>query len=283
MIFIIGNPRSGTSMLRLMLTMHPRLHLPPECGFMLWWYDTYADWCAEDTKTRLESFLDDLLRSQKIEFWNIDRNALASYVKERSPSDYAELCKLVYRFHAKMAGKEEAAIGDKNNFHLEHLETLRLLFPEAKFIHIIRDGRDVAVSYRKLHRKKSASPYRPDLPIDIDRIAYEWCRNIQTIEAGLKHVDSMTVRYEDLVRQPKYELECICEHLNVSYNVDMLLFHQQNRLKKLEPEEFSDWKHKTFLPIDDSAIGQYQQLSHEDIERFEQQAEEILRRYGYIT
>lgn len=43
-IFILGNPRSGTTLLQLMLACHPRLAVPPECGFALWLYDRYGDW-----------------------------------------------------------------------------------------------------------------------------------------------------------------------------------------------------------------------------------------------
>ncbi|MEE2987827.1 MAG: sulfotransferase, partial [Nitrospinota bacterium] len=68
-LFIIGNPRSGTTLLRLMLTCHPNICIPPESGFMIDLYKTYYR-CQVDSKS-LQNFITDVLSSQKMETWKI--------------------------------------------------------------------------------------------------------------------------------------------------------------------------------------------------------------------
>ncbi len=80
--FIIGNPRSGTTLLRLMLNNHPLISVPPECGFAVWLYEKYK---AENflDKSIVRNFIADVVKSRKFETWGIDKEAIeASYYLE---------------------------------------------------------------------------------------------------------------------------------------------------------------------------------------------------------
>ena len=65
--FILGNPRSGTTLLRLMLDAHPKMTVPPECGFIVWFYDKYKSWSDSDKSTlNIQMFIEDLQTAKKI-------------------------------------------------------------------------------------------------------------------------------------------------------------------------------------------------------------------------
>src|SRR3972149_1986006 len=99
-VFVIGNPRSGTTLLRLMLNNHRNIVVPPECGFAVWWYAKYKDWSKDSCQGHhcLDRFLKDLMTSKKIETWNLDFGALGKYIQSVKPFNYAELVSCIYIF-----------------------------------------------------------------------------------------------------------------------------------------------------------------------------------------
>ena len=286
-LFIIGNPRSGTSLFRLLLTCHPNIIIPPESSFMIWWYDKYGDWSKEDVlSSRLDKFLIDLLGSKKIEFWKLDKEVLTEQILKETPANYTELMDVIYWTYVRRETGPTLFWGDKNNYYLGHVDSLLKLYPKAKFIHIIRDGRDVATSYMGLNKIKHTSKYAPRLPNEIREIAKDWNNNIKKIHVSfqkLPETQRLEVKYESLADKPVEFLEKICAFLNISYSSEMLNFYEKNQQKSLEPEEFNSWKKRNLKNIDTSAVGKYKtQLSKEEISNFEEIAHEVLKLYNYI-
>jgi len=284
MFFIIGNPRSGTSLFRLLLTSHSNIHIPPESGFMIWWQRVYKDWTWSDDTIKLDTFLSDLFTSKKFEFMELDRQGLFDFLNKQQPRNYADISQMIYKYHAIKAGKETALIGDKNNFHLKHIADLDQLFPKAKFVHIIRDGRDVATSYIDMSKIDSQSDYRPRLPSAVADIATEWHNNIHSVQNGFSRLPTsrfLEIRYEDLVLDTENTLTKVCAFLGQVYEPAMLDFYLQNQETKLEPDEFMAWKARTRGKIDSSAIGKWQNLSQDDIANFEKICGDILQNYNY--
>ena len=95
-IFILGNPRSGTSLLRLMLHSHSHISIPPESHFFLWLEDKYKDWNI----SRLENYIIDLCASTKFETWNINHEDLLVFLKKQRISSYGHLTSLVHYFYS---------------------------------------------------------------------------------------------------------------------------------------------------------------------------------------
>ena len=285
-VFVIGNPRSGTSLLRLMLTNHPEICIPPECGFLQWWYDKYRNWSIKDSvnRPRVTEYIDDLSVSKKIETWNIDYKDLAERILTFQPANYAELSSLPYLEYAKSRNKYPLYWGDKNNYYIGHLELLLSIYPEAKFIFIIRDGRDVACSYRNLNNLKTESPYKPKLSQNIRSIAEEWSGNNKIILNFSRQLNSNKhfIRYEDLVLHSKSELHKICEFLQIPFSEEMLHYFEKNILEETEPKEMMDWKKKTLEKPDVSNIGKYvHMLTSEEVSIFNSSAREILNYFNY--
>jgi hypothetical protein len=286
-VFIIGNPRSGTTLLRLMITSHPAIVVPPECGFAVWWQKKYSDWNVAAASTdRASEFIRDLVSSKKFETWNLDAQSLLQEIRKTKPSDYSALVSLIYTIYARARKPAFTRWGDKNNFHVQHVNDLRALFPNAQFVHIIRDGRDVACSYRDLGKKEMQSAYAPRLHTDIAAIASEWNKNVEAVRAAFAAMpkgQGFEVRYEDLVADSEATLRKLCDFLGDEYHPQMLEYHLLNQRETLEPKEFLQWKQKTLEAPDKSALGKFRdELTAQEIAAFEKIASGTLKLYHYL-
>lgn len=274
--FIIGNPRSGTSLLRLMLNNHPLISVPPECGFVVWLHEKYKEESFLD-KNVVENFITDVMKSRKFETWGVDRETIESFVLSRSFQQYKEIASAIYFAFALKIGKSPALIGDKNNYYIKHIETLKEIFNSPKFIFIVRDGRDVACSYRELSLKNISSIYAPNIPSSLELMANEWAVNNSLILKELNE-QSLFVSYEDLVSDTSQTLGRICSFLNVVFSESMLEYYEHND----EPLEFLQWKSKTLEKPDAGNVGKYKNiLTHDEVMLFESLAGETLSAFGY--
>ncbi|VVT06242.1 Sulfotransferase family protein [Marinobacter salarius] len=273
--FILGNPRSGTSLFRLMLNNHPEIVVPPECGFAEWLYEEFGG--EEMSESTYRQFLLKVFKTRKFETWELNFDEILYSIKTSKPSNYQELVREIYRGYARKFGKDSAYFGDKNNYYINNVEKLEKIFPNCKKIFIVRDGRDVACSYLELEHKNIDSIYSPNLTKDVTKIAREWCKSV-AIMTSWTSGGAISIRYEDLVLDPNATLQKVCEFLNVAYSENMLDYYKNND----EPEEFKAWKGKTFEPIEGSSVGRYKrELSLEQLADFERISKEMLEKAGY--
>ena len=119
--FILGNPRSGTSLFRIILQQHPEIVAPPECGFSQWWLEKYHDWKEVDNNSnRLSEFLTDLLGSKKIETWELSKEKIEGIILNEQPSNYSDLVACIYfSYEDSYTGIKN--IVDKNNYYINHI------------------------------------------------------------------------------------------------------------------------------------------------------------------
>ena len=282
--FILSNPRSGSSLLRIICDSNQNLCVPPECGFLEWWYDKYRDWNSNDINNgeRINSFCEDLASSKKFETWGFDMLKLKSNILENKPTTYAQLVGLVYVTYAEIKNKSNVKWGDKNNYYITKLSLLYKLYPNAKYIHLIRDGRDVATSYMELKNIKSDSKYFPQLPTEINEIATEWLLNNNIIYTHCSALDKdqyLLLKYEDVLRDTENVCKKVCDFLGVEYDSNMLVYYLG---ASKEPKATIDWKVKTSQKPDTLNINKYEKLlSHQQINAFNNIAGSMLDKYGY--
>lgn len=285
--FLLGNPRSGTSLLRLMLDNHPLVTSPPECGFAHWWLNKYEFWIPQGKKySEIDSFLEDILSSKKIDTWNLDRARLRQELMAIPRKQYSDLVDSVYLAYARKSMKAPTIIVDKNNYYIYHLKDLPRIWPDALYLHIVRDGRDVACSYLEVNTLQTDSPYKPDLPTSLEMIAREWHQNNQNILSFLAMQGSdrsLTIRYEDLIINTADILSRICSFLKIDYSESMLNYHRVQSRHSKEPKETLDWKKKTLEKPDATRISRYKtELERDQIEMFDRIAFQTLKRFNYV-
>jgi hypothetical protein len=227
MPFVVGAPRSGTTLLRLMLDAHPELAVPPETWFLR------AAVGLRGRGTRLRDRLFELVTD--FPTWDdmhLSRREFRRALDAVEPFDLADGVRAFYRLYAERQGKPRW--GDKTPAYSAYLGAIERLLPEARFVHLIRDGRDVAVSVRPLW-------FAPG--DDIRTLARDWrdrVRRARRLGRGCRHY--LEVRYEDLVRTPRAELERLAAFLELPYDPAMERYHESGgaRIAELETRRRAD-------------------------------------------
>ena len=186
----------------------------------------------------------------------------------------------VYLTYAIKNKKKSELFGDKNNYFINEIDKLYGLFPDSKYVVLIRDGRDVAASYKKLSQKKITSRYSPKLANDICIIAEEWVSNMKKLNHLRKGKNKIIfIRYEDILNNPERELSGLFDFLGVKYEPKVLSFYEKND----EPNDFLQWKGMTTEKINKGNAGSYKKkLTTKEIERFNLIATSQLQEFGYL-
>lgn len=282
-VFIIGYPRSGTTLLRLMMNKHPRICVPPEAAFLAWLHRDFGEFSF--SASAVHDFLVALSGTRKIENWKLDFAELERELIARTPANYAELCDGVYDYYIRRILRRSVdMVGDKNNTYLNEIDLLASLYPDAKFIHIVRDGRAVAASCLDLAARSFTSRYAPRLPGTLPEIAAHWNASIDTILRSLSALDRdrhFTVRFENLVVNSASELRRLCGFLGVDFEQDMLRFHQTDESDGLEPEDYMQWKSKNRMQLQSDEARRHLKLTPEQREHFWALSGANLGRLGY--
>ena len=173
---------------------------------------------------------------------------------------------------AKRQGK--SIWGMKIMREIKNMPRYASVWPNAKFIHIVRDGRDVAASQVLEH---SSWGYK-----DIDSAAEKWASLLKKVRSFTKVHDVIEIRYEDLIRSPEMTLRNLFSFLGVSWD-DSVLNHQN-----VEHSMFNSGKsHPSFdaikKPLNNNAVGRYKRdLSEEQLISFNNIASEELMLRGYL-
>lgn len=275
-LFVIGNPRSGTSLLRIMLNSHKNITIPPECGFIHWWYSSYKGW---EKTSSISDFIKDFKTSKKIETWGIDFRKLENYLKDKTIEDYSTLVKFVIEFYGenKLNKTTQKILGDKNNYYIKYLDELNSIMPSSKYLFLIRDPKDVFCSYRGISELKSDSKYIPKLPNEIKPFINEWCDNHNQVLNFIDNTNDINyhiVFYEDLVLDTEKTLLEINDFLDIDFDNNMLRYFEYND----EPIELLGWKKKTLKPPDSKSVGGYKnKLTKSEISEIDDKTNYIIK------
>ena len=218
--FIVGVGRSGTTLLRLMLDAHPEMAIPSETYFV----PPLIREARKHKPAPVDVLLDAIVRNDhhRWDDHGIDEAELRDRLEHlRSPAPGAA----VRAFFELYAEKHDATRwGDKTPLYLKEMKRIHSAVPEASFIHMIRDGRDVALSYS--NRLRSMDPPRePPRPA---KLAKRWQRLILRGRRTAQALPSYReVRYEELVAEPERVLLEICAPLELDFDPAMTRYHER--------------------------------------------------------
>lgn len=281
MPFIVGLGRSGTTLLRMMLDAHVELAIPPEQGFI----PKVSDMDEERKKPRRAFFK---VVTKRLA-WNdcgIPPEVFEAELEKIPDFMVSEGIRCFYRLYASRFGK--VRYGDKTPPYRSHMPTIERLLPEARFVHLIRDGRDVALSRKGLWFEDAEH---------IEDLASRW---VETIRVAREHSQMLRhyveVRYEDLITKPDSVLRRICDFIEIDYDPGMLRYYENaaQRLDELKTRYNKDGSVRvaaeqqrailegTTRPPDETRIGRWkQEMEPRDVERFEVVAGHTLKDLDY--
>jgi hypothetical protein len=282
MPIVVGVSRSGTTLLRLMLDAHPEIAVPYETQFL----GDVLQLRSPGDALRAQ-FYDTVLGAITWDDFHLDAEAFRRELDTLEPFTLTRGLRCFYTMYARRFGKRR--YGDKTPGYCLYMVGIAQLLPEAHFIHMIRDGRDVALSLRHLWFGPG-----PDLAAQ----AREWVSWIRAAREQAKSCERyLEVRYEDLLADPERVLRRVCAFVDLRYTPSMLRYHERAAERMSEVgewrrdgvlwaprEQLAAIHHFTSHRPDQSRAGRWRhEMSPEERASFEAIAGDMLEHCGYET
>jgi sulfotransferase family protein len=265
-VLVLGVRRSGTTLLRVMLDRHSELAVPDESYFVPQLADRHF------RRVDPDEFVDDLRRIDTLAEWGVSLEKVRARLTERMPIGAA--IATVYSVYAEERSKTRW--GDKTPMYMQNLRLLERLFPDALFVHLIRDGRDAALSFLSMPKGLMTETWMQ--PRDVAGFAGQWRAEVKAAQRLGRRVGDeryLEVRYEDLVGDVESVLRRISTFVRLPYepamanytgNVDVSTKPHQQSLERPPTAGLRDWR---------------LQMSPEDIGAFDRVAGDLLDELGY--
>jgi hypothetical protein len=217
---VVGVGRSGTTLLRLMLDAHPQLAIPAETHFIPGLIEAARDRATTDQLAEL------IIGARNWGDFNLDAGDLVERVGALERPDAGGVVRAFFELYAERAGKPRW--GDKTPIYVTSMTAIGAALDEARFVHLIRDGRDVALS----RRRRGMGAGKP-----IADTAQRWRRRIERARADARRLRGryLELRFEDLVADPEPSLRRVCELVELDYDLAMLDYpaHAGGRLAEM--------------------------------------------------
>jgi hypothetical protein len=287
--FVVGVGRSGTTLLRMMLDAHPQLAMPPETHFVPQFIQASGR-LRFSPRTATKTIVDD--QHRRWDDFGLEPGELRAELEGQQPFNTAHALRAFYGLYAKRHGKQRW--GDKTPDYVRKMRKIQNTLPEARFIHVIRDGRDAGLSQNNRIARRGKDPVKPK------EMARRWRKRIIKSRLDAEQVEGyMEVRYEDLVLDTETVLRRVCEHIELDYDPAMLTYHERagERLqemagalpaKKGRPEREAGERvaaHALTMepPKQDRVAVWKREMSEAENAEFEEAAGHILDELGYET
>jgi LPS sulfotransferase NodH len=269
-IFLVGCPRSGTTLLSAILHAHPRIAMPPETRFLLPVYRErlqFGDLTVEENRRRLAERMTG--RGTRFRDLGLRRKDVIEKIVAGPPT-VGSAAGTIWREFAYSRGK--ARWGEKRPAYWRDMALILRLFPEAQVIHLVRDGRACAASLKQVHWWRSGVPGAIAAWVLADR-------ELRRAGRRLPADSYYRLRYEDLLADPRTELGALCEFLGEDFDAAML--DHASAAQDIVPARKS-WHVRTKGELDPARIDAWRTvLTPREIGLFEQVAAAPLRRNGY--
>ncbi|MDP6041716.1 MAG: sulfotransferase [Candidatus Latescibacteria bacterium] len=269
-IFVVSAPRSGSTLFRLVLDAHPNIAVPPPA----WLYELIRPFVySYGTPMSDENFLElceDSLKTPTITRWNLGVDP-ATVASQCETKDFKGIFSLLHRIYADSTGKQRW--GEKTPRNSFWIDEILEDFPDAQFLHIVRDGRDMAIDIADSPQMRPYSLYSG---------ATVWRRYVKAIRESASRLNPsqfFEVKYEDMCADPEAELKKVCAFLGEDYD-SVMLSHQTS-------SQASGWasdpQHaKSGRPITTDYCEMYKaRLSTTDAGHLESVFADLLKAYDY--
>lgn len=214
-LFIVGMPRSGTKLVRDLLNNHSFISISEiETNFLPIWQKNWTKYGDLSKIRNFKKFYNEMKTYTYFMYMNENKNLIQF-------SDWYNLCtnytiqdvfESLIRHDTNVSEGTNVIWGDKSPDYIRYLPTLNNLFPEARFIHIIRDVRDYCLSINMAWGKNML------------RAAQRWCDDVNKVQKNSKKLEDkyLEIKYENLISDPKSVLKNICSFLEIEYDEKMI-------------------------------------------------------------
>ena len=263
--FILGSGRNGSTLLASILNAHKDVFVPPE-QFILPYtiFKRYLKfyWSINNLK---QDVLNTIKMPNQTLNWKVDLRKI-----ELKDKGMASLFNSIYRSYAKQVKGDVKIWGDKTPLNIHFLNFIYPEFSNAKYIFLIRDPRDVALSYKKLTDHKAKNT---------DFAIWKWNDSVKMLDYLLARTDVLIIKYEELVCNPERELKKILSYLEISE--DMSILSSKSGASDMGVGDHS-FHQNLDKPINSSSVGKWKlELQDLDIKYAEQHTKLNRKRFDY--
>lgn len=274
-ILIMSSERSGSNLVRRMLAAHPQVAAPPPPHLWRVLQPLLPYYGALDVEANWRKLCDDALAMTQVP---------SSHLKWKHELTLAEVLPHVRRrnssglfgalYDAYAAREQKSVWTCKENNLFDHAFRILDVYPETKVIYLVRDGRDVACSIKKVPTHDQHAYF----------IAREWrdeqIKCISVWQDTLGGGRARMCRYEELISDPEREVRELCAFLELEFDARMLEFHADPESKS-DAQKTGFWKNLDKPVMQDNSAKFLRELSGAEIEVFEAVAADVLEMLGY--
>jgi hypothetical protein len=280
-VFVVGMNRSGTTLLRMMLDAHPQLTIPPETHFVP---DLIK--AVREPGATPEDALEAMKSAREWgDFGFSDEEMLA---RLRALPKLRPGAAVRTFYEAYMAEQGKPRWGEKTPTYVQKMKLIQRALPEARFVHVIRDGRDVALSVLD----------RTVRDLTAGDVARRWRKKVRKAREDAPDLEHYTeVRYEDLILDTEAVLRRVSEFADLPWDDAMLTYHERSgerlkemaralpaegRAKELSVERRMATHAMTTKPPSVDRVARWRtQMTAEQRAEFEAEAGDLLAELGY--
>lgn len=251
--FIFGSGRNGSTLLNVILNQHSKLFLPSEQYFLgnsIIKYQLYNYIVWRDL---VKIIYGELIAQAENHSWNFSPNEIINeaFYFEKPRRSLETLIHHIYSNYARLTKQGSITWGDSTPYNTRYINEIYGCFPKAKYIFLIRDGRDVVSAY-----KKGGTDIFDHLA-DPATATSHWINSIKKYHWIKKRTEVLLVKYEELVQDTEETLKRILTFLEQEYQPSLDEFYKN--VPKIA--EYDQDHHKNLQnPISTSSIGQWKQL-----------------------
>lgn len=267
-VFIIGTPRSGTSLVSRIIDSHPEIGVPFESHIyptLYGWRNWYGDLDRAESR---EHLVEDMLNIYAVQDW--DEIPEKGEVLERfERHDFHGAFEAVVGAWSSIKGKRRW--GEKTPSNILFWREILEGFPKAKFVHIVRDGRDVAMSWKRVR-------FGPRHFYTIAELWKAYLDRVERVRSRVGNNQLREIRYEDLLMRPEETVRGLSEFLNIGFVPRMLSFYEN---VDSYPTDARNERNLSRPLMKDNMEKWRTGMSRRDLRRFEAVAGSTLERFGY--
>lgn len=271
-IFILGTERSGTNLLRLILNSHSNIAIPHPPHIMKNFFKLEPLYSDLSNDTNFKRLICDVVRMVQLHPYpwgiKIDKDKIFRDTRERN---LINIYFAIYDQYLQNAHKKRW--GCKSTFMIYHVALIRQYYPAAKFIYMVRDGRDVAVSAKETIFNHYNAYFTAKLWSKEQQIGIYWLNK-------LSKNDIFLLKYEDLLISPSETVRSVCSFLNEPYQENMLNFFNTAEARK-SGSLSAAWKNTSSPIIKNNSQKFKIELREDEIDLFEAIAGSELDYFSY--
>jgi hypothetical protein len=276
-VFVSGPPRAGTTLLRLVLSAHPMITVTPETHFIRWLFRRGFSPHKKLDRREVELVIQLMRSDGKLNSWPaFDLEDFLSRFHTHQEMTIGQLLDSLFQTFAEHTNSGMDYVGNKKGLYsMGWGPYTKKVFPDAKFVYIVRDPRDVTRSILK------------NLSIHTLAKAAAKCMGHEKYIIKMTEMfrdDTLVIRYEDLVSEPEQVCRSMCDFLGVPFDRRMCTFYEMNVDGSLLMGVTKDIHPHATSPFNPDLIGQWKRkksFTVEELQTIEAIAHDYMVKYGY--